>query len=67
MKKSSLDAYLAIVMHKIKEVSHTGRCQASIPKNNTHNDILVTELEQAGYKTDLSVDGTHLYIGWDEA
>lgn len=52
------------VSHLIKEEAQRGKCSLKLQKNDIHNDILVKELESAGYTVRSSVDGTLLFIYW---
>lgn len=64
MKKESLAAYLRDVRQLIKEEAQKGKCILKLEKNYIHINVLVKELESAGYTLRSSVDDTLLYISW---
>lgn len=65
MKKESREAYLRAVSQLINEEAQKGKCILKVQKNDIHNDILVKELESAGYTVRSSVDSPLLFICWN--
>ena len=65
MKKESRDAYLRGVSQLIKEEAQRGKCSLKLQKNDIHNDILVKELELAGYTHRSAIDSPILFIHWN--
>lgn len=64
MKKESLDAYLRGVSQLIKEEAQKGKCILKVQKNDIHIDILIKELELAGYRLRSAIDSPILFIYW---
>jgi hypothetical protein len=64
MKKESQDAYLRGVSQLIKEEAQKGKCVLKVQKNDMHIDILIKELESAGYMLRSAIDSPILFIHW---